>query len=143
MGSGRHDVIVIGLLSFMILSACEPYRRARECRGISDLVNPTLRTIDVARKAQDDAPAYARIAALYDDLSAKLLARKYSTKRLGDAVTEYAKLLGEASRNSRAFSDALVAKDPARGALARAAGGHIVKRESTALLRIEAACLSK
>jgi hypothetical protein len=143
MSIGRLGVIAIGLFSFAILSACEPYRRARECRGISDLVNPTLKTIDAARKTQDDAPAYARIAVLYDDLSVKLLARKYSTKRLGDAVTEYAKLLAEASRNARAFSDALVANDPGRGALVRAAGGHIVKRESAALLRIDAACVSR
>src|SRR5688572_1214919 len=98
MGSGRLDFITIGLLSSSLLAACEPYRRAKECRVISDLVNPTLSAIDKERKAKDDAPAYSRIAVLYDGLSAKLLARKYSSKRLGDAVTEYARLLSEAGR---------------------------------------------
>jgi hypothetical protein len=139
----RSDFIAMGLLSFAVLSACEPYRRAKECRAITDLVNPTLRAIDTERKAKDDAPAYARIAVLYEGLSAKLLSRKYSSKRLGDAVLDYAKLLSDASRDSRAFSDAIAAKDPARSALARASAGHTVKREATALVRIESACISK
>ena len=143
MGIGRFDIIAMGLLSFTMLSACEPYRRAKECRGISDLVNPTLRAIDTERKTKDDAPAYARIAVLYEGLAAKLVARKYSSKRLGDAVTDYAKVLSDASRDSRAFSDAIAAKDPGRGALARATAGHTVKREATAHLRIESACVSK
>ena len=143
MATGRLDFIAIGLLSFAILSACEPFRRARECRGISDLVNPTLRAIDTERKAKDDAPAYVRMAVLYEGLSAKLLAKKYSSKRLGDAVTDYARMLSEASRDARSFSDALLAKDPARGALARASAGHTLKRESSALSRIEGACLSR
>ena len=70
----RFDVIAMSLLSFSMLSACEPYRRAKECRGISDLVNPTLRAIDVERKTKDDAPAYARIAVLYDGLATFLRA---------------------------------------------------------------------
>src|SRR5262245_40583617 len=111
----RFDVIAMCLLSFAGLSACEPYRRAKECRWISDLVNPTLRAIDAERKAKDDAPAYTKIAVLYEGLSSKLLSRKYSSKRLGDAVVEYAKLLSDASRDSRAFADALATKDPARG----------------------------
>lgn len=139
----RLDFIAMSLLSFSMLSACEPYRRAKECRGISDLVNPTLRAIDAERKTKDDAPAYARIAVLYEGLSAKLLARKYSSKRLGDAVLDYSKMLADASRDARAFSDALAAKDPARGALARATAGHTVKKEATALLRVESACVSK
>src|SRR5689334_19925414 len=140
--SRRLDVIAMSLLSFSMLSACEPYRRAKECRGISDLVNPTLRAIDAERKT-DDAPAYARIAVLYEGLSAKLLTRKYSSKRLGDAVLDYAKMLADASRDSRAFSEALAANDPARGALARASAGHTIKKEATALLRVESACVSK
>jgi len=139
----RFDFIAMGLLSFTVLAACEPYRRTKECRWISDLVNPTLRVIDTERKTKDDAPAYARIAVLYEGLSTKLLARKYSSKRLGDAVLEYGKLLSDASRDSRAFSEALQTKDPARSALARAATGHTVKREATALLRIESACVPK
>jgi hypothetical protein len=142
MGS-RLDFIAMSLLSFSMLSACEPYRRAKECRVISDLVNPTLRAIDAERKTKDDAPAYARIAVLYEGLSAKLLARKYSSKRLGDAVLDYAKMLADASRDSRAFSDALAANDPARGALARASAGHTAKKEATSLLRIESACVPK
>jgi hypothetical protein len=102
-----------------------------------------LRTIDAERKAKDDAPAYARIAVLYEGLSSKLLSRKYSSKRLGDAVLEYSKLLSDASRDSRAFADALTAKDPARGVLARAAAGHTLKREAAALVRIESACITK
>jgi hypothetical protein len=139
----RIDLIALGFLSFSVLSACEPYRRAKECRWISDAVNPTLRAIDKERKTNDDAPAYARIAVLYEGLASKLLARKYSSKRLGDAVLDYAKLLSEASRDSRSFSDALAAKDPARGALARAATGQTLKRETTTLLRIESACVPK
>jgi hypothetical protein len=102
-----------------------------------------LRAIDVERKTKDDAPAYARIAVLYDGLAAQLLARKYSSKRLGDAVLDYAKMLADASRDARAFSDAIAAQDPARGALARASAGHTLKRETTTLLRIESACVSK
>lgn len=139
----RFDFIAMGLLSFTVLSACEPYRRARECRWISDLVNPTLHAIDTERKSKDDAPAYARIAVLYDGLAAKLLARKYSSKRLGDAVLEYAKMLNDAGRNSRAFSEALASKDQARTALARANSGQTLKRETTTLLRIESACIAK
>ena len=51
----RFDFIAMGLLSFTALSACEPYRRTKECRWISDLVNPTLRAIDTERKTKDDA----------------------------------------------------------------------------------------
>ena len=140
MGIGRLVLFAIGLSCFTSLAACEPYRRAKECRVISDLVNPTLRAIDAERTKRDDAPAYARIAILYDTLSGKLLSQRYSSKRLSDAVAEYARLLSDASRDARVYSDALVTKDPARTAIARAAAGHTLKRENTAILRIDGAC---
>lgn len=140
MGMGRIQFIAIAALSFAGLSGCEQIRRVRECRGISDLVNPTLRAIDAERTKNDDAAAYARIALAYEALAGKLLAQRYAQKRVGDAVADYAKLMNEASRDARAYSEAIAAKDFARTAIARATAGHTAKRESAALLRIESAC---
>jgi hypothetical protein len=140
MGIGRLELIAILLVACSGLPGCEQIRRAKECRGISELVNPTLRAIDVERTKNDDAAAYARIALAYESLAGKLVARRYTQKRVGDAAVEYAKLCSEASRDARTYSDALAAKDPARTALARAAAGHTAKKESAALLRIDGAC---
>jgi hypothetical protein len=140
MGIGRLEFIAIAACALTSLPACEPVRRTRECRAIADLVNPALHAIDEERTKRDDAPAYGRIALTYDALSVKLMAGKYSTKRLADAVTDYARLLSEASRDARAYADALALNDAGRSALARAAAGHTVKRESAAIFRIESVC---
>jgi len=134
---------MIALLLFTSLPGCEQVRRARECRGISDVVNPRLRIIDAERAKNDEAAAYGRIAALYQSLAENLVAKRYSSKRLADAVNEYAKLLSEASMDARAYSDAVTAKDNGRVALARAAAGRTLKRENAALLPIEGACTAR
>jgi len=140
MGIGRLDFIAIALLLLTCLPACEHFRRARECRGLAEAVNPALRAIDRERTQHDDAPAYERIAASYQTLAGQIVATRYANKKLGDAVAEYARLLTEASNDARAYSEALAAKDPTRTALARAAAGRTVKRESSLLLRIDNVC---
>lgn len=143
MGIRRFDFIAIALPVLTGLTACEQIRRARECRDLSDVVNPALRLIDMERTTHDDAPAYERIAVDYQALAGKIVAARYSNKKLGDAVTEYARLLTEASNDARAYSEALAAKDSTRAALARAAAGRTAKRESSVLIRIESACTSR
>lgn len=140
MSIGRVECIAIALVLLASLPACGEVRRAKECRAISEVVNPTLRVIDEERTKQDDAAAYGRIAGRYQEVAGKLVGKRYSSKRLGDAVTEYARLLSEAASDARAYSEALAAKDAAKAALARAAAGRTVKRENAALLRIESAC---
>ncbi len=143
MGIRRFDFIAIALTLLVGLPACEQIHRARECRALSDAVNPALRVIDAERTTHDDAPAYERIAVEYQALAGKVVATRYSNKRLGDAVAEYARLLTEASNDARAYSEALAAKDPSRTALARAAAGRTAKREGGVLLRIESACIAR
>jgi hypothetical protein len=140
MGIRRLEFIAIAFVALSALPGCEQIRRTKECRWMSELVNPTLRSIDADRMKGDDAAAYARIATAYETLAGKLLAHRYTQKRLGDAVIEYVKVMADAARDARAYSEALAAKDYARTALTRASAGRTVKKESAALLRIDGAC---
>jgi hypothetical protein len=142
MGIGRLEFIALVLL-VPSLTACEQVRRAKECRRLSKLVNPALQSIDMERTKYDDAPAYGRIAGTYQALATELAGQRYKSKRLGDAVAEYAKLLGEASTDARSYAEALATKDAGKTALARAAAGRTTKRENAALLRIEGACVAR
>jgi hypothetical protein len=132
----------VGLVA--LLSGCQHMDRARECREVSKLVNPVLSAVEAERiREPGSAPVYRAIALQYESLASALGKPATRAKRLQDTVVEYQKVLHEAGRDARVFSDALESKDAARIDAARAAGARTVKHEATAVARLDAVCRGK
>ena len=136
--------IALALALVSLLAGCKRLERARECRSVSKLVNPTLSDIDEERRTKpQEAPTYESIAARYMLLSGALAQQKLEYKRLQEPVLDYVKLLQEASRDAHQYAEALAAKDELKRVAARAAATRTVKREAAIAGKIDAACRQK
>lgn len=148
MPEGRFASIagIAGLPGFCVAlslsaSGCQHFDRARECRAVSRLVNPVLRTIDAERHASPDkAETYRTIATQYDSLAGALIGLRPSDRRVQDAVGDYQKLTKEASRDARLFADALARKDMNEIGAARASATRTLKHETGALSHLDSVC---
>jgi hypothetical protein len=124
-----------------LLGGCGRFDRVSDCKKVATLVNPGLAAIDEARqKNPGSADAYRSIAARYDTLAASMWNLKLETRRLGEAMLEYQKVMREGSHDARQFAEALDSKDPARIASARAAASRTVKHEGAVMGRIDGIC---
>jgi hypothetical protein len=120
-------------------AACTALERADECRTVARVTNPVLSDIMHDRTVVTGA-SYRIIAAKYDGLATAIGQVKIRTKHLAEAVNDYQRMLNEAARDSRAYADALDAKDEARILIVRAATSRTTRHEASALSRLDLAC---
>lgn len=140
--SGSLFVLFLGIV--WGLMGCARIDRIEECRSLSRIVNPVLRSIDAERRRAPDSPlVYRSIALQYQALSARLAGMKSTTKRLADATAEFEKLMREASLSARQYGDVLESKDAARIEGAQAAATRLSRREGPLVTRIDGVCLGK
>jgi len=141
MGRSVFFRMAMALVVLPLLLGCQRLERAQECRSVWKLVNPTLKEIDEQRQSKpEDVRTYETLAARYMLLSGALSQLKLEYKRLQEPVTEYQRILQDASHDARQFAEALTSKDVAKIASARANAGRTVKRENAATNKIDNAC---
>ncbi len=138
----RHPLHVASALVLgLALSACQGLEHVEECRAVARLVNPVLTGV---KQKQSQSPAssstYRAIALEYERAAGASTLLKVRTKRVSEALGDYQRVLREAARDARVFSDALDSKDEGRIAAARAAAARTVRHEGGALSRMESVC---
>jgi hypothetical protein len=134
-------LVLLPLSTFV--SGCQRLERAEECRSVWSLVNPNLREIDQERTQKPEDPrAYEGIAARYMLLSGALAQLKIDNKRLQDPISEYQRILQDASHDARGYAEALTSKDATKIALAKGAASRTTKREVMAVAKLDATCRS-
>jgi hypothetical protein len=120
---------------------CERLQQARECRRLSQAVNPALENIQKAYgHAARDPKTYLDAAKRYEQLSAKLVTLKFSKQELYPAVTDYASLLESGAAQARLIAGILERKDQNALEAKRREFAAISTRERTAVQRLNALC---
>ncbi|HVU00580.1 MAG TPA: hypothetical protein VHE30_02470 [Polyangiaceae bacterium] len=136
------SALMLVVLAFA--TSCQHFQRARECRAIARLVNPTLDSIEAERrKAPNDAATYRRIGTFYDRLAYSLVAFKSQNRRVQEAIADYQRLAKEASHDAHLYADALQAKDETKLLAARASASRTMKHESGAVAHMDGVCRGK
>lgn len=136
--------IGIGLSGLVALSGCQFFDTTTDCRSLSSLVNPGLRTIDAERKGHPESVALHRaIAARYEGLSRSVGRLEFRTRKVGDVALEYQKVLREAASDARAFSEALATHNADRIAAAHANTAKTLKHEAAVVSRLDSICRGK
>jgi len=144
---GRRPAIfvatVVGVVALVavVASSCTGLERVDECRAVAKLANPVLASIDQDRQSTKGA-SYRVIGVKYEALATAVGQIKIRTKRVAEAVNDYQRVLHEAARDARAFSDALDSKEPTRIAIEHVTASRTIRHESTALSRLDTACRS-
>src|SRR5205085_1124734 len=127
------------LLLVAAACGCQGLERVDECRAVAKLANPVLSDIDRSRAVVVSAN-YRGIATKYEGLAVAVGKLPIRTKRVAEAVNDYQRVLHEAARDARAFSEALDTKDPSRIAIEHVTAARTIRHESTALSRFDTAC---
>ena len=127
------------LAALLPCAGCAGLDKASECREVARLVNPVLADIDHERTTVR-AASYRGIAVKYEELATTLEKLKLRTKHVAEAVNDYEHMLHEASRDAKAFADALDAKDEARVVIIHGAAARTIRHEATAWARLEVSC---
>jgi hypothetical protein len=147
MAMPRRPAIFVGTVVGMVMlvaiaaSSCTGLERVNECRAVAKLANPALASIEQDRQIVKGA-SYRNIGAKYEALANAIGQIKVRTKRIAEAVNDYQRVLHEAARDARAFSDALDSKEPTRIAIEHITASRTIRHESTALSRLDTACHS-
>jgi hypothetical protein len=130
------------LLTLCLASAttgCGKIREIRDCRALSQEVNPTLEQIEALSKSKA-ADRELLMAKQYAALAKRLQPRGVGDSTLAAAVRDYANILSSTDGALRGHVEAVKINQTARIAETRRELERLVKRERAAVARIAAEC---
>jgi len=148
MSRRSHAFLVLGaLLALSGLSGCSRFREISTCRSLARETNPTLDQIDaLASKPAGDQQAradqQARMAGLYAELAKRLKPHAAGPSTLAAAIKDYAGILEATSKALKNQADATRSGTFGRTTELRRELERLVKRERSAVTRLETECHS-